>query len=177
MINYLEKFGIILSAFVVAMLLFYPVAVVAQDTIPMDEVYIENDLVYKYSDDDRFTGVAYKKRKNGHLVCEQIYKDGVILSSNEYYNGKKKLMCHQFIYYRYKPWIIQKEYYYPKSRAWSQITSFDESGRKILLEQFEGEKLTYSCQYNGKKKHGIEYCISEEGEELTFEYVNGKKKK
>ena len=151
--------------------------VTAQDTLDMKEVYIDNDLVYKYSDNERFTGVAQIKRRNGQVTYEEIYKDGVILMDYQYYRGEGKKVCYKTVYNRYKLWVKEKEYYYPKSGKWTEITSFDENGIKILVEQFEKDKLTYSCQYSGKKKHGREFCYDDDGNELIFQYVNGKKQK
>ena len=150
---------------------------VGQDTIDMKEVYIDNDLVYRFSDNERFTGVAQSRRKNGHLVYEERYDDGIIREGLTYYNGKEKILDYKTVYHKYKLWVPKKEFYYPKSGKWIEITSFDENGKKILVEQFENDKLTYSCEYSGRKKHGKEFCYSDDGEELTFEYVNGKKKK
>ena len=150
---------------------------IAQDTLDMKEVYIENDLVYKYSNDQRFTGIVQTKRKNGHITFEEEYKDGVILIEYQYFKGKDKKICYKTVYNRYKLWAKEKEYYYPYSEEWTQITSFDENGKKILVEQFEKEKLTYSCQYSGKKKNGQELCYDNHGKLMTFQYVNGKKMK
>jgi len=61
----------------------------SQDTLRMRDVYIDNDLVYKVSG-ERFTGVVQSKRKNGHLVYEEVYNDGIILYSNLYFNTKEK---------------------------------------------------------------------------------------
>ncbi len=151
--------------------------VVSQDTVQMQQVYIDNELVYKVSDKERFTGVAQFKRKNGHLVYEEEYKDGVILSYSSYFNGKEKIIAHKTIFNRYKLWTISKEYGYNLKSELTSITSYNENGIRILEEEFESGQLTYSCQYLGKKKHGIAFCYSKDGEKLTFEYVHGKKKK
>jgi len=58
---------------------------ISQEIIGMKEVYIENNLIYKYSTNKPFTGIAQHKRKNGHLVYEEEYKNGIILSSNLYF--------------------------------------------------------------------------------------------
>ena len=69
-----------------------------QEIIGMKEVYIDNDLVYKNEDDGLFTGIAQSKRKNGHLVYEEEYEKGIILSSNLYYNGKEKRVSNKVIF-------------------------------------------------------------------------------
>ena len=148
---------------------------VSQDTLDIKEVYLENELVYKYTDNKRFTGVVQQKRKNGQITFEEVYNDGVILMDYQYFKGHDKKICYKTIYNRYKLWAKAKEYYYPISGKWTQITSFDENGTKILVEQFEKDKIIYSCQYSGKKKNGKELCYDDDGNLLVFKYVNGKK--
>ncbi|WP_148232103.1 hypothetical protein [Maribacter sp. HTCC2170] len=142
----------------------------------MKEIYIDNDLVYKM-DGQRFTGLAQRKRKNGYLTYEENYKDGVILSSNLYFNTKEKKISDKTIYNRYKLWVIEKEIRFRLSKDTLEIISYDESGKKVLLEQFENNKLTYSCEYDGRRRHGKEFCYDNNGNELIFEYINGKKVK
>jgi len=156
---------------------FISFTVCAQGTLGMKEVYLENDLVYKYSDNERFTGIAQIKKRNGQVIYEEVYKDGVILVDYQYYKGPEKDICYKTEYNRYKLWVKQKEYYYPKSKDRYEVTSFDENGTKILIEQFENEELIYSCQYSGKKKHGEEMCYDDKGDKLIFQYVNGRKVK
>ena len=148
----------------------------SQDTLSLKEVYIDKDLVYKM-DGQRFSGLAQDKRKNGKLNYEEYYKDGVILWSNMYFNTKEKKVSDKTIYNRYKLWVIEKEIRFRLSQDTLQIKTYDDNGKKILLEQFENNKLTYSCQYDGRKKHGKEFCFDDDGKELIIEYVNGKKKK
>ncbi|MCL6265857.1 hypothetical protein [Flagellimonas myxillae] len=148
----------------------------SQDTLGMKEVYIDNDLVYKMNG-ERLTGVAQHKRKNGHLVYEEIYNDGVVLSSNLYFNGKQKIVCDKTIYQRYKPWVIAKEFSYNLKGEIIETIDYDENGVKKLVKRFENGELNYYGEYHGKKKHGKEYCFTDDREKLEFEYVNGKKKK
>ena len=150
--------------------------VISQDTLDMKEVYIDNDLVFKM-DGQRFTGLAQQKRRNGHLTYEEKYKDGVILSSNLYFNTKEKKVSNKTIYNRYKLWVLEKEISYRLSKDTLEIKSYDENGKKVLLEQFENSKVTYSCEYNGRKRHGQEMCYDDDGNKLIFQYVNGKKVK
>ncbi len=150
--------------------------VISQDTLDINKVYVHNDLVYKMNG-QRFTGLAQQKRKNGHLTYEENYKDGVILSSNLYFNTKEKKLSDKTIYNRYKLWVIEKEISFKLSKDTFEIKSYDKNGKKILLEQFENNKVTYSCEYNGRKKHGQEMCYDDDGNQMTFQYVNGKKVK
>ncbi|WP_299323643.1 hypothetical protein [uncultured Maribacter sp.] len=146
----------------------------SQDTLDMKEVYIENELVYRYSDNFRFTGVVQLKRKKNEVYFEEVYNDGIILFDYQYLKGSNRRLIYQNDYNRYKPWSKEKEYYYPKSGKWTQIISFDKNGKKILVEQFEKEELTYSCQYSGKKKNGQEVCYDKDGNKLIYQYENGK---
>ncbi|RED50728.1 hypothetical protein DFQ02_101766 [Seonamhaeicola aphaedonensis] len=150
---------------------------ISQEIIEMKEVYIENNLVYKNTTDELFTGIAQSKRKNGHLVYEEEYKNGIILSSNLYYNGKEKRISNKTIYNPNKPLVLSKEYKYNLESEIFETTTYNDDGVKILVEQFKNGKLTYSCQYLGKKKHGLELGYGEKGEKLTYrcEFINGKK--
>ncbi|WP_162897322.1 hypothetical protein [Aquimarina sp. AD1] len=143
----------------------------------MKETYIDNNLVYQSINDKLFTGIAQKKRKNGHLVYEEEYENGIILSSNLYYNGKEKRVSNKTIYNPNKPLVLLQEHKYDLKGEIFETVTYNNDGIKILLEQFEKEKLTYSCQYLGKKKNGIEYCLNKNGVETQIEYRNGKKVK
>ncbi|MCH3882995.1 MULTISPECIES: toxin-antitoxin system YwqK family antitoxin [Tenacibaculum] len=151
--------------------------ITSQEIIGIDDTYIENNLVYKISNDSLFNGIAQRKRRNGHLVFETKFKKGIIISSKIYYNGKIKRVSNKTIYNSEKPYLKSKEYKYNLESEIFETTTYNENGEKILLEQFKKGKLTYSCEYLGKKKHGIELGYEENGEKLTYscEYKNGKK--
>ena len=150
---------------------------ISQEIIGMKEVYIENNLVYKNATDVPFTGITQSKRKNGHIVYEEEYKNGVILSSNLYYNGKEIKVSNKTIYNPNKPSVLSKEIKYQLDGEIFETTTYNDDGIKILIEQFKNRKLTYSCQYLGKKKHGLQLGYGESGEKMTYrcEFINGKK--
>jgi len=150
---------------------------ISQEKIGMKETHIENNLVYEASNDKLFTGTTQSKRKNGHLVYEEEYKNGIILSSNLYYNGEEIRVSNRTIYNPNKPFILSKEIRYHLDGEIFETTTYNDDGIKILVEQFKNGKLTYSCQYSGKKKHGLELGYVEDGEKLTYrcEFINGKK--
>ena len=150
---------------------------ISQEIIGMKEVYIDNNLVYKNETDELFTGIAQSKRKNGHLVYEEEYKNGIILSSNLYYNGKEIRVSNKTIYNPEKPLVLSKEIKYNLEGEIFETTTYNDNGIKILVEQFKNGKLTYSCQYSGKKKHGLELGYGEDGKKLKYrcEFINGKK--
>lgn len=163
--------------FLVLLIFFTFNKLISQEIIGMKEVYIDNDLVYKNADDGLFTGIVQSKRKNGHLVYEEEYEKGIILSSNLYYNGKEKRVSNKAIYNPNKPLVLSKEYSYDLKYKIFEITTYNDDGLKILYEQFTNGKVSYSCQYLGKKKHGLELGYRDGGEKMTFrcEYINGKK--
>ena len=150
---------------------------ISQEIIGMKEVYIENNLVYKNTTDELFTGITQSKRKNGHLVYEEEYKNGIILSSNLYYNGKEKRVSNKTLYNPNKPLVLSKEIKYRSNGEIFETITYNDDGIKILIEQFENSKLIYSCQYLGKKKHGLQLGYKENGDKITYrcEFINGKK--
>ena len=153
------------------------IELISQEKIGMKETYIDNNLVYKASNDKLFTGFAQSKRKNGHLVYEEEYKNGIILSSNLYYNGKEIRVSNKTIYNPNKPSVLSKEIKYNLNGEIFEKITYNDDGIKILVEQFKNGKRTYSCQYLGKKKHGLELGYGQNGTEITCktEYKNGKK--
>ncbi|MBQ4804533.1 hypothetical protein J8L88_16855 [Aquimarina sp. MMG015] len=150
---------------------------VAQEKIGWKEVYTadHNDLTYKISNDEIFTGIVQWKHKNGHLKYEEEYKNGIILCSNLYYNGKEKRVSNKTIYNPNKPSVLLKEHKYSLENEIFETTTYNDDGIKILVEQFTNGKLTYSCEYLNKKKHGKEFCYAKNGESITVHYKNGRK--
>lgn len=148
---------------------------ISQEIVEMKNTYINNKLVYKTANDSLFNGISQSKRRNRHLVYDEKFKNGIIQSSNVYFNGKKEIVSLKTIYNLNKLWVISKELYYNLEGEVTMITSYDNYGKKIFEEEFENNVLIYSCEYNGKKKHGVEYCIADCDNELRFEYINGEK--
>ncbi|MFH4966552.1 hypothetical protein V8G69_16265 [Gaetbulibacter sp. M235] len=143
----------------------------------MKETYIENNLVYKSSNNELFTGIAQSKKKNGHLVYEEVYENGVIFFSNLYFNGKEKRISNKTIYNQNKPFTPSKKNEYHLDGSIFQIIHYNKDGIKILFESYKNGKLIYSCQYSGKKKHGFEIGYDENNQQeiCKIEYSNGKK--
>jgi antitoxin component YwqK of YwqJK toxin-antitoxin module len=112
---------------------------ISQEIIEKKEVYINNNLAYKVADNGLFTGIIQVKRKNGHLVYEEEFKNGNLTYSCQYL-GKKK------------------------------------HGLELSYKDGE-EKITFRCEYINGKKHGIEYCLKENGTESKKEFYNEKKMK
>ncbi|SEC25578.1 Antitoxin component YwqK of the YwqJK toxin-antitoxin module [Tenacibaculum sp. MAR_2009_124] len=149
----------------------------SQEVVDYKELYVYNELVYKNINDALFSGVAHRKRKNNHLVYEEAYDNGVILWSKQYFNGKQVRVSNETIYNSRKPNVVSKENDYRLDKSLFRTMTYDEDGKKIFVQIFNKGKLTYSCQYKGKKKHGIELEYDEKGEKLIYRaiYVDGKK--
>ncbi|MEL0457394.1 hypothetical protein WJN01_14235 [Flavobacteriaceae bacterium SZ-1-7] len=163
--------------FLVLLMLFTFNKLISQEVIGMKEVYIDNNLVYKVTDDGLFTGIAQVKRTNGHLVYEEEFKNGVILFSYLYFNGKEKRLSSKTKFNPNKPYVLSKRYEYDLQGDIFEIFTYNDNGIKILKEQYTNGKISYSCQYLDKKKNGIELGYRDGGEKMTFrcEYINGKK--
>lgn len=157
------------------LLLLMSFSLFSQESIAMKEIYIDNSLAYRISNQQLFTGVAQSKRKNGHLVYDEKYVNGIITESNLYYNTKEKLISDKTMYYQQKPFVNEKRIRFHLSKDTLRIISYDTSGKKILIEEFENNRSIYSCEYDGRKKNGKEICIDKNGEKLVFEYRDGKK--
>ena len=148
-----------------------------QEKVSVKDIYFENNLAYKIADNQIFTGQAQKIRRNGHLVFKQYLENGVLIKSVLYYNNTKTPTPANEIYYYEKTLIPKKgvSFYLGESKV--DYEYYDNDGGKTLEERYENEKLIYQCKYLDGKKHGIEFCIGDNGEELRIEYKNGKKVK
>ncbi|MBL7471728.1 hypothetical protein [Robertkochia sediminum] len=149
----------------------------SQEIIKLKDLYIENNLAFKTSNKELFTGIAQSKRNNGHIVYEEEYKNGVIVLSNLYFNGKGKIISDQTIYNSNKPFVLAKKISYNLKKEIIETILYDNNGLKILVENFKNGVRTYSCQYLGKRKNGYEISYEKNGIEVycQTEYKNGKK--
>ena len=140
-----------------------------------DDVYLEGELLYKLSDRTLYTGKYERKRWNGHLVYEEHFKNGIIVSAVEYFNGKQKRVADSIVYNPEKPFIRLEEYRYNSNSQLIRKRIYSDDGKLKLKEEYNDGMLVYSCEYNSRKKHGKEFCYSKDGKPLEVEYVNGKK--
>jgi len=63
--------------------LFFVNFVFSQQIVSFNEIYVSDEnLVYNTQTDKPFTGKAQRKRKNGHLVYEEEYKEGFIMKKH-----------------------------------------------------------------------------------------------
>ncbi len=147
----------------------------AQEKVGLKEIYVENNLAYKVANDQLFSGQAQKVRKNGHLVYEEYYKKGIPIKSILYYNGTDKPKPVEMTEFYEKTFDKKKVTRYGLSKPTKELKYYDQNGNKTLIEQYENDKLTYRCEYLDNKKHGTEFCITDDGTKLEIEYQNGKK--
>lgn len=147
----------------------------AQNVVPFNELYLENDLVYEKYTDKLFTGSAAKIRKNGHVVYEDVIAEGKMIKTIIYFN-KTTLPAFEYIYYE-NSGKAKEEIKYSLKEPIIEFTHFNELGEKTLSEIYENDTLTYRCEFLKNRKHGKEFCINKNGKEVTTEYKNGKQLK
>lgn len=136
---------------------------------------IDDKLTYLDSDESLYTGFIQHKRKNGRLVQEEYVEKGHVIYWQKYFRGKNDKPAIR-VEYHYGHYDAPKKYYeYNKDGRIRRITWYDVLFNKQLVEEYENGKLTYSCEYNGRKKHGEEFCFNAEGNKITTVYRNGKK--
>ena len=147
----------------------------AQEKVGMKEIYVENNLAYKVADDQLFSGQAQRVRKNGHLVYEEYYAEGIPIKSILYYNGTERPKSAEQTEFYEKTFDKKKVTRYGLSKPTVEYKYYDQSGKKTLIEKYENDELTYRCEYLENKKHGTEFCIIGDGTEVENKYRNGKK--
>lgn len=141
------------------------------------EVYEDNELLRESSTDSVYTGLIHRKRKNGQLIQEDYVKKGVIHYTNLFYRKGTKLPHSKYIYNKEKPFILSQVINYHLEGDIYQITYYDYDGRRILEEDYENGKMIYSCEFDGRKRHGREFCITDKCDTTFVYYANGKKLK
>lgn len=147
----------------------------AQEKVELKEIYLENSLAYKVEDKQLFSGQAQNVRKNGHLVYEEYYENGVPIKSIVYYNRTEKPIPARLTEFYERSFNKKKVTNYGLSKPIVEYIHYDLNGKKTLIEQYENEMLTYRCEYLENKKHGTEFCVDDDGNEIEIEYRNGKK--
>jgi len=168
----------VLKILIFCTFLFFGNFVFSQQIVSFNETYISDEnLVYNTQTDKPFTGKAQRKRKNGHLVYEEEYKNGFIIESTVYYNRTKEpTPATKFLYDEKNNFRAIKKIQFGLKKNTKMITHFDINGRKKLFESYLDGNLIYSCEYKNNRKHGKEFCIVD-GEDIVIEYINGKKVK
>jgi len=147
----------------------------SQEIVGIKDLYSENNLIYKISDNQLFSGKAKKVRKNGHLVYEEFIENGSLIKSVSYYNRTEKPIPAMTTEYYANSFDRKKEIRYDLSQNWNELRYYDRENKKTLIEEYENDKLIYRCEYLNGKKHGTEFCFDKNGNKLKIQYQNGKK--
>ncbi len=153
---------------------------ISQEIISINEIFLdESNIAFRADNNQKFTGFAQKIRKNGHVVYEDQFDNGIIVAHFVYFNSSDKKLAGKMIYNNDKPFFFEKfiEYKSNRNESWQEIEYFDQNGLKILEETISDGITTYRCEFLNGKKHGTEFCIIKDGTELIIEYKNGKKVK
>jgi antitoxin component YwqK of YwqJK toxin-antitoxin module len=146
-----------------------------QEVVLLKDLYVDNFLFYKVSDNQLFSGNAQKIRKNGHLVYEEFIENGILKKSVSYYNRTEKPIPALITEYHANSFDRKKEIRYDLSHQWRESRFYDINKNKTLIEEYENDKLIYRCEYMNNKKHGTEFCYDKQGNEIKIQYKNGKK--
>ncbi|ADY29306.1 hypothetical protein [Cellulophaga lytica] len=153
--------------------LFYLSRLSSQQLIDYEDIYLENNLAYKYNDEKLFSGIAQIKKKNGQISYELEYDKGVILSQKIYARKKDKGLLREIIYDPQKPYKELKQLRYFSDVE--ETKYFDDKGKRKLIEQRRNGLLFYSCEYLNGKKNGRQICFNDDGTKTIVEFSNGKK--
>lgn len=149
----------------------------AQERVEFNDIYFQNNSSYKFSNNNLFTGIAEKRRANGHLVYEEDFVDGQLTKSTLYYNGRgDTIPATEKLYYENSS-VLKTKINYGLQNSIIEYIHFDERGQKILSEIYKDKELTYRCEFLNNKKNGKEFCIGKDGTEMIIDYRNGKKLK
>ncbi len=140
-----------------------------------DDIYVYNDLLYEYETDNLYTGLIHRRKKNGELIQEDYVERGVIHYTLMFYRRQKRKPHSKYIYNKDNPYVLREVIRFHLEGDVFKTTYYDYDGRRILEEDFKDGKLIYSCEFNGRKRHGKELCITEKCDTTVMYYVNGKK--
>ena len=143
----------------------------SQDIVDIEQLeFNDNDLVYINHPDSLFTGRAQLIKRDNYLKYEEFFENGVLLKGQYYQKKTGKI---KQIYEYYPDFSLKCEVYFNLRKNKSEHIYYDENGKKIKIEEYDSDKLVYSCEYNHRKKHGKEFCIINQHKHIHF-YENGK---
>ena len=154
-------------------IIFFTLNLHSQEILTKEDIYTENNLVYKVANKQLFTGKIQNFKHKNHLVFEILFENGIIVKSIVYYNGKEKIVSREMFYYD-NDRQIEKRIDYSLDHKTMWIDYFEELGNKKLKEVIENGTVIYSCPYNKNKKHDKVFSINEKGEKNECVYENGK---
>ncbi len=145
--------------------------------VDFDDTYLKNELLYEVNNDKLYTGLIHRTKKNEQLVQEDYVEKGVIHYTQMFYRKGNRIPYSKYIYNKDNPYVLKQVSKYHFEGDIYEIIYYDYNGRKILEENFEDGKLIYSCEFDGRKRHGREFCITEKCDTTFVYYLKGKKQK
>jgi antitoxin component YwqK of YwqJK toxin-antitoxin module len=154
-------------------ILLFVLRIHSQEILTKDELYKKDNLVYKTSNSELFTGKAQRFKHKTHLTFEIEFEKGILKKGALYYNGKEKIVSEERYYFD-NDRQIEKKIRYSLDHKTVWIKYYNKLGQKILEENYKDGKLVYSCPYSENKKNGIIFCINDKGEKNECKYENGK---
>lgn len=144
-----------------------------QQRVKEKEVYICNNYKVRLaSSNELFTGTVEKVKKHHFIEYEEKFKDGVLMELNVFFRNSKKI-SDKYLYDSLKPLNIVKRIRYGHHDGWKQIVYLDEHEQTELIETYQDNKLTYSCEHSGKPKNGKQLFYSDGVVIKELFYING----
>ena len=144
----------------------------SQDSLTIKQVHFEKGTCYRNDNNGLFSGKAQSYKHKKHLVFETEFKNGILIKSIEYFNGKKRKIAEEIYYGNYG--AKQKKIKYEYSIDYKWIEYYNENSQKVLEEEYENGNLVYKCEYLNNKKNGIAFRINKNGEKSECKFENGK---
>lgn len=153
-------------------ILLFTLKIHSQEILTKDELFAKENLVYKVSNSELFTGKTQSFKHKTHLTFEIEFEKGVLKKSVLYYNGKEQIVSDETYYYDDRK--IEKKIRFSLDHKTLWTKYYDKFGNKTLEEDFKDGILVYSCPYLENKKNGIVFSINEKGEKNECKFENGK---
>ncbi len=154
-------------------LLLFALKIHSQEILTKEQIFTKENLVYKISDAELFTGKIQNFKNKTHLTFEIEFEKSVIKKSNLYFNGKEQIVSDE-TYYFGNDKKIEKKIRYSSDHKTVWIKYFNELGQKTLEEDYKDGVLVYSCPYLENKKNGLVFSINDKGEKNECKFENGK---
>ncbi|MEC3906647.1 hypothetical protein VOI54_06425 [Tamlana sp. 2201CG12-4] len=94
-----------------------------------------------------------------------------------YYRRQEGKPYAKYVYNKDNPNALSQVIRYRLEGDVYEIVYYDYDGRKILEEDYEDGRIIYSCELNGRKRHGKEFCVSKECDTAINYFNNGRRVK
>ena len=154
--------------------IFISTFVFSQEKLDVTQVYFENNLAFKNSDNNLFSGVLENYRRK-HLSYSAEYQKGIILKESFYFNYQKNLgidIPYKEIYY--SSGIINKEITFNSKNERTSTTVFDENRKKKYFEQYKNGETILTQNFENGKLHGKATCYDKNGNYQENYFKDGK---